>query len=549
MSKTDDLRKANEELESALRENRRTVAQLERTRSELERSNSLRNAVLDNVFDAILAYDHKGRRTVCNRSARDLLGSELVDQPVEDWPDNIGLFDPATGKRLDFSERPIAKALTGEPVREVELKVRRADGKEALVHANARPMYDKDGRLIGAVTSFRDITEERRTRDELLQARRLDSLGQLTGGIAHDFNNLLSTMLGSLQLLERRLPEGDERAKKYLSMSLRAAQSGQSLTSRLLTFSKRQKLEPSSVSVAALFADLQPLLRSSIEASIKIDIKKTSKKLVTYCDAAQLEAAIVNLVVNSRDAIADAENGMITIQARPLTVREGETDSSDTLQPGDYIEIAVSDNGAGMPRHVQHKALDPFFSTKEEKGTGLGLSMVYGFVAQSGGHMHIYSEPNLGTTVKLFLPQADPSKKRTKVEDIASETELPRGSGEVVLVVEDEEDLRDVAAGLLRELGYQVVVAESGPEALKIVRSGAPIDLLFTDIVMPGGMTGVQLYEAARRLRPDLPVLYTSGYAHSVVEEIETISDKLLSKPYVQNTLAKLVRAAIEGRL
>ncbi|MEC9367577.1 MAG: PAS domain S-box protein, partial [Pseudomonadota bacterium] len=238
--------------------------------SGVARNDVLRTAILDSVFDGILAYDAKGRPTYRNRSARELFG-ELADMPVDSWPEHAGLFDARTERRIDFGDLPVSRALTGESMQGAELMIRRPDGTTFYANANARAMYSDDGELTGAVISFRDVTSERQAREELIQAQRLDALGQLTGGIAHDFNNVLSTMLGSLQLLQRRVGE-DARAQKYVEMCLRAAKSGGDLTARLLAFSRRQKLKPETIQVSELLAGLTPLLRRSIEASIRLDI-------------------------------------------------------------------------------------------------------------------------------------------------------------------------------------------------------------------------------------------------------------------------------------
>ena len=389
-------------------------------------------------------------------------------------------------------------------------------------------------------------TELARSREALAQAHRLEAIGQLTGGVAHDFNNLLTVVLGNLELILRA--RGDaETIERLAQAAMRAAQRGEHLVRQLLTYARRQITHPDTVNLNQLIVNIENLMHRVIGEQIEVVTTLSPILAPAQIDPAQFETAMLNLVINSRDAMAGG--GRITIETRNVTFDRQYAVNNPEVTPGPYVMIAVSDTGSGMTPAVVARAFDPFFTTKEVgKGSGLGLSQVYGFAKTAGGHVKIYSEPGIGTTVKLYLPK---SSDRPVVPEIGTETASlrPASGHETILVVEDDEDVLVVASESLRELGYQVVTAGNAAQALQILRGDQLVDLLLSDVIMPGGMNGVQLTVEARRIRPELKVLLTSGYTAAALSLEHGLPDNLnvVEKPYRREELAKKLRLVIGG--
>lgn len=395
----------------------------------------------------------------------------------------------------------------------------------------------------GLATYFRDVTHERRLEEHIRQAQRLEAVGQLTGGVAHDFNNLLTVILGNAELLGEKLGTDTPLGSLAVLISM-AAQRGAKLTNALLAFARRQPLDPVAVDVNELLQGLHDMLRRALGEDIEIEFKMAEGLHPAMIDPAQFESAILNLCLNARDAMPGG--GRLTIETGLRELDETYVDSRFGLAPGKYILVAVSDTGCGIPPEHLPRLFEPFFTTKEMgKGTGLGLPMVYGFVKQSGGQVNVYSEVGEGTSIKLYLPPAETAVSAPR--DETPSVEPPRGS-EKVLLVEDDDMVRMYAEDLLSGLGYDVATAANGPAALEIIEQGADVDLLFTDIVMPGGMNGRELADQARALRPGLRVLYTSGYTENAVVHHGRLDAgvNLVSKPYRRAELAARVRAALD---
>jgi PAS domain S-box-containing protein len=390
-----------------------------------------------------------------------------------------------------------------------------------------------------------EIAERRQAEDSLRQAQKMEAVGHLTGGIAHDFNNLLTIIIGNIDTVSRRLDAGsDPRARRSLDNALKGAERAAALTQRLLAFSRRQPLDPKRIDVGRLLAGMSDLLTRSITEMIAIRIHAAADLWSVEVDPHQLENAILNLAVNARDAIAGG--GELTIEAGNVTIDPGEANPS-YVTPGDFVRITVADTGSGMTAETVAKVFDPFFTTKEVgKGTGLGLSMVYGFVKQSGGHIQIESDLGVGTTVSLYLPRV-----------AGGDTEQPEETGaaielgsraETILVVEDDDDVRDYTVEILRELGYRVVEARDGQTALQLFeRAEQPVQLLLTDVVMPV-MSGSELADLARALQPGLKVLFTSGYTRDAIMRDGRLEPglDLLSKPFTYVSLAAKVRDLLD---
>ena len=404
----------------------------------------------------------------------------------------------------------------------------------------------------------RDITADKAreaelagAQEQLRQAQKMEAVGQLTGGIAHDFNNLLQVVIGNLEILHRNLPEDAARLRRSAENAMSGARRAAVLTGRLLAFSRRQPLAPRPVDANELVAGMSELLGRTLGETVRIETALADGLWRAEADPNQLESAILNLAVNARDAMPDG--GALTIETANAWLDRAYAARNADAKPGRYVMIAVSDTGSGMDKETMDRVFEPFFTTKEVgKGTGLGLSQVYGFVQQSGGHVRIHSKPGEGTTVRIYLPRFQGGGAEADAEG-SGDAAVPAGSrAETVLVVEDSAEVRAYSAEVLRELGYRVLEAADGPTALDILGrpAGARVDLLFADVILPGGMTGTALAERARALRPGLKVLFTTGYARSAADAVSGRLDpgtELIAKPFTYTELAARVRAVLDG--
>ncbi|HEX7029959.1 MAG TPA: PAS domain S-box protein [Gammaproteobacteria bacterium] len=497
---------------------------------------------LESITDAFFTLDRDWRFTYVNARAERLMQrwrDDLLGKSV--WNE----FSEAVGTRF---EREYRRAMDeGRTVAFEEFYPPLGIWVDVTAYPSAQ----------GLAVYFRDTTESRRTaieRDalekQLRQAQRLESLGQLTGGVAHDFNNLLTVILGGADLLVEQLA-GNERLLELAEVVRSSAERGAELTRRLLAFGRQQALTPGVVDVNRLVAGMDGLLRRTLSENVSLDVLNAEGLWNAFVDGAELEAALLNLCINARDAMHG--RGRLVIETGNVLLDQGHADVNADVIPGEYVLLSVADTGDGIPKEIIERVFDPFFTTKERgKGTGLGLSMVYGFVKQSRGHVKILSEPACGTTVRLYLPRAVAGEVAV-LEERGIDASNPRGF-EKVLVVEDDGDVRAHAEKVLRDLGYRVIAARTGHDAIEIVRQASDIDLLFTDVIMPNGMNGRELVEAVRRLRPAMKILYTSGYTENVdLDHGKPGEDAgFLQKPYRKADLALKVRevldVASEGR-
>ena len=388
------------------------------------------------------------------------------------------------------------------------------------------------------------VTECQHANDALRQSQKMEAVGQLTGGVAHDFNNLLQIVVGNLEMVTRRLGPGEDRVRRGIDNAMSGAQRAATLTQRLLAFSRRQPLAPTPLDPNSLVEGMSELMRRTLGETVTIHTKLAHDLWIVEADANQLENALLNLAVNARDAMAPG--GTLTIITANGLVSEADAD--EETKAGQYVSLAVCDVGAGMSEDTMARVFEPFFTTKEVgKGTGLGLSMVYGFVKQSGGHLRIESSLGRGTTVTLYLPRF---RGQLVHEEKVSEAPTERAlEGETILVVEDDLDVRTYSCEVLRELGYEVLEASDGPSALEFLDDTRRIDLLFTDVVLAGPLNGRDVADHARRRRPNLPVLFTSGYAREAITTNQRLEAgvELLAKPFSYTDLATKVRTGLFG--
>jgi PAS domain S-box-containing protein len=417
-------------------------------------------------------------------------------------------------------------------------KGKRADGAIIQIENRAFAMQ-WEGR--SAVCSLMtDVTEQRNTEAQLRQSQRLEAVGQMTGGIAHDFNNLLTIIIGNTDLIEET---EDESLRALAKMAREAAERAAKLTRRLLAFSRKQPLDPKAIDINVLISNMDGLIRRAIGGQLEIKTVLGDDLWHVYVDPSQLENALLNLAINARDAMPNG--GHLTIETGNIRMDDADVANQVGFAPGDYLLITVSDTGTGMDKDTLAHAFEPFFTTKDVgKGSGLGLSMIYGFVKQSHGHVRIDSEPGRGTIVKIYLPRAADDAVLARQE--SRDGSLPRGS-EKILLVEDDAIVRDTVAMQLGHLGYRVVSAANGSEALEALKREGGFDLLFTDVLMPGGLNGRQLADEARKLIPGLRVIFTSGYAENAVVHHGHLDQgvHLLKKPFRRSDLAMKIRDAL----
>ena len=497
-------------------------------------------ALFNNIVDGLVVIDEGGTIIEFSKAAERIF--EYTADEVIGGSVNILMPEPDRGRHDGY----IANYLHTGEARIIgygrEVIGQRKSGETFAVDLAVNEMPRGGKRYFVGIV--RDISERKAIEQQLRQAYKMEALGQLTGGVAHDFNNLLAVLMMDLELLDE-LTEGQEEQNELVREAREVAQTGADLTQRLLAFSRRQALEPRVVNLNELIAGTAGLLRRTLGEQIEIDTVGPSDLWDTLADPAELENALLNLALNARDAMQ--EGGRLTIETANEYLDEGYAENRPELAAGDYVLMAVTDTGTGMPPEVVEKVFDPFFTTKDAaSGSGLGLSMVYGFAKQSNGHVSVYSEPGHGTTVNLFLPRAPSDAERSAA---APTVRVEQAHGdETVLLVEDHPQLRNRAVAVLGELGYRVIASADGNEALAHLEGDGQIDLLFTDVVMPGGLNGPELAEKARALRPGLNVLFTTGYAeHALLREgLLENGGSLLRKPYTRRTLAEKIRQILD---
>jgi len=515
------------------------VTEQKRAHQEILNREARLSAILDAAPEAIVTIGEKGIIGSFSTGAEALFGyraDEVIGQNV-----NMLMPEPNHSKHDGYLDHYVS---TGE--KKIigigrEMDARHKDGSRFPIRLTVAEMVlDGTRHFLGIM---HDLTADRQRRAELQRAQKMEAVGQLTGGLAHDFNNLLTVVIGNLELLEMRTD--DPKLLELSHEALEASTIGAALTSQLLSFSKSQSLMPENVALNELVKTMLPILERTLDDQIVIATNLASDLDATLADPGQVESAILNLALNARDAMPNG--GTLTIETRNVALDADFAATQIDVDPGDYVCLAMTDMGIGMSKEIQSRVFEPFFTTKGPRsGSGLGLSMVYGFAKQSGGHVAIYSEVGQGTTVNLFLPKA-PSEGKAK--NAARSEQVTKASGETILVVEDDPKVLRLTVTRLEELNYKVIAASSGPEAMGILKDNKDIDLVLSDVVMPGGMTGFDVAEAAKDLRPDLKILLSTGYAKGIDPRHAAsgkAKPKILHKPYGLQELTRSLRELLD---
>jgi PAS domain S-box-containing protein len=516
----------------------------ERTEELHERETLLRTAArLSRMGTAIWDQETMSYASVSEECAQ-IFGCSSVDEYIErygTWESDDRDMHPDDLERIQAFDQEF-QASPHEA--EIEYRFVIPHNKQVrYIRDILRPVYDDTGKHVRTIYAVQDITDLKHTEEQLRHAQKMEAVGQLTGGVAHDFNNLLAVILGNLELIELEVGEGGE-APEWIQRAIAATERGASLTQRLLAFSRKQALRPESVDVHQLVKSMLDLLRRTLGETIEVEVVGGVELWLSRIDPGQLENSILNLAINARDAMSGG--GKLVIETSNVRVDEDYSTAETELEPGQYVLVAVRDCGDGMSAEVAAQAFEPFFTTKDVgEGSGLGLSMVYGFVKQSGGHAVISSVEGQGTTVELYLPRYVCGEAEAAVRPQAEPR--PRARGERVLVVEDDAEVRVLILRVLTSLGYEVRDASSARAALEVLESEARVDLLLTDVVLPGGTSGRELAEMALQRRPNLPVLYMSGYTEDAVVQHGQLEDGLhfLQKPFRIGAIAQAVRQAL----
>ena len=552
-----ELRQKADELANALEEADKLNAQLTRLNDTLEQRIAERTSernmlatIVETTDVMVMACDLEFNILAVNKanadeferiygvrpSAGDNMLDLLADQPEHQAQLRAAWAPALAGKETTFVED------FGDPAR-----------ARPHYEISFRALRNDAGERIGAYNLVTDVTDRLRTeaqlreaQDALRQSQKMETVGQLTGGIAHDFNNLLQIVSGNLDILCRRMPNEAAPLRRYAERAMLGAERAATLTQRLLAFSRRQPLAPKPTDVNRLLPSMSELLHRTLGETIEVEAVLPPRIWLVETDQNQLENAILNIAINARDAMPDG--GKLTLETKNTHLDESYAEQNPGVIPGQYVVICISDTGIGMDAETAARAVEPFFTTKEVgKGTGLGLSMVYGFIKQSGGHLKIYSEPGEGTTVNIYLPRlVGHAAVSEEKEQLATPV---GGEAETILVCEDDEDVRAYSAEVLRELGYRVLEAGNGAEALAHLRNGNPkVDLLFTDVVLPGGMTGAELAREAARVDPTLKILFTTGYARNAIVHHGRLDPgvQLLTKPFSYTDLAGRIREILD---
>ena len=529
-------------LERRVEERTRDLEQenLERRRVEaaLRESEGRFRSVLENYPCAIFLKDIEGRFRLVNPCFEQLYGVS-ADQMIGKASHEI-FPKEAADNYVSHDEEVLRSGQASE--REYDMRL--PDGSEHRVFATKFPVLGSDGEVIGIGAINADVTEQRLAEEQLRRSQRLEAVGKLTGGVAHDFNNLLAVILGNANIVMDRVGEDSELAD-LLDAVQRAALRGRELTQRLLAVSRSQPLSPEALDLSELVGDLKGLLSRTLGETIRIETHVEPKLWTTLADRGQVENAVLNLALNAKHAMAGG--GRLTIKVANQDISDADAALQVDVAPGDFVVLSVTDDGSGMAPEVIERAFEPFFTTKEVgEGSGLGLSMVYGFAKQSNGTATIQSEQGQGTTLRLYLPRAEAAARPPERAPVPDE---PKGHGETILVAEDDPEVRRLVVKVLGTLGYDVLEAEDGKACLRRLAEAGKVDLLLSDIVLPGGMSGPDMVRLAKQDWPDLKVMFMSGYADSSLRPLDQLGEsfEIMAKPFTKRQLALRLRAVLDA--
>ena len=534
------LFQANDQVRRELRELNETLEQRVAARTEdLRRQGSLFDQLVSGIADcAIFMLDTEGRVQTWNTGAERIKGyrrEEIVGR-------HFSLFYTQEDREAGVPDFALKTAREKGKFETEAWRVRK-DGSRFFANVLIDAINDADGRPIGFAKVTRDMTERRALEEQLRQSQKMEAIGQLTGGVAHDFNNLLTIIIGNLEIIGRD-PENPSKRARAIENAMHGAQRAATLTQQLLAFSRRQPLNPKVTDINRLVASFSDLIRRVLGEQIAVETVLGGGVWLADVDTHHLESALLNLAVNARDAMP--QGGKLTIETANAHLDERYRAHYAEVAAGQYVLICVTDTGAGMTPDVLEHAFEPFYTTKPTgHGTGLGLSQVYGFVKQSGGHIRLYSEPGFGTTVKIYLPRVSDASVSEQVASAWSES--TRGGTETILLVEDDPGVRAYTVEILTDLGFSVLEASEATTALEILEKSPAIDLLFTDVGLPG-LNGRQLADRARERRPDLPILFATGYARNAIVHQGRLDQgvNLLTKPYTRDQLANKIRDILD---
>jgi PAS domain S-box-containing protein len=524
-------------------EQKRAETALADVNQSLEEQVAERSRELDRIFrlslDVLAVSDFDGRLRSMSPAWERITGRPVADMMGRSYREDVHPED----REATFAA--VERLRRGEPVANFVNRYPHADGSWRWLAWSGMPVHEEG--LIYSVA--RDVTEKRAREEQLRQSQKMEVVGQLTGGIAHDFNNLLTIIIGCLELAQRSLDaDADARLRRRIAAAMEGAHRAAQLTHRLLAFSRRQPLQPQPIEPNRLVAGMSDLLHHTLGEQVAVETVLAGGLWHALADPNQLENAILNLAVNARDAMP--EGGRLTIETANVHLDEPYAAAQAEVSPGQYVMVAVTDTGVGMTPEVKAHVFEPFFTTKPVgQGTGLGLAQVYGFIKQSGGHVAIYSEPGQGTTVRLYLPRLAGAVRHDPAPAAEPAAYAAQGRGETVLVVEDEAGVRDFTVEVLQEAGYRVLATEDAAAALALLHAPPEVALLFTGVVLAGGMNGRQLADEARRQRPGLRVLFTTGYTRNAIIHHGRLDEgvQMIGKPFSATSLARKVRAVLDG--
>jgi len=520
----------------------RKAAEHFRMAQELARERRLLDSILNSLGEGIVAADRDGKCLLFNAQAEKILGRGPFDVAPEAWARHYGVFASDRAQPLSALANPLLRAMNGEVVPDVEAFVRNERVPGSVVTISGTPLGGGHDDVHGGVAVLRDVTQQRDLETQLRQSQKMDAIGRLAGGVAHDFNNLLVVIQSYAEMMREDLPAESASARDDLDEVLAATRRAAALTKQLLAFSRSEPVQPVDLQLADVVSGIEKMLRRIIGEDIELFIELSPQRGLVRADPGQIDQVILNLAVNARDAMPNG--GQITIATQNVTLDAEDVDANPRLEPGEFVMLAVTDNGTGMDAETQRRIFEPFFTTKEVgKGTGLGLATVYGIVQQSGGQIRVYSELERGTSFKLYFPRIDEVANASAPRAPTAATVRATGT---ILLVEDDSAVRQVAARILRGRGYDVLEARHPAEAREVCRKhGAAIHLLLTDVIMPE-CTGPQLALELTARQPDMRVIYMSGYPGGAAARAGVLDRNAvyLEKPFSPKVLLERVREA-----